>query len=252
MGNNISCNEFYCQSIENKPEWFSENNYSFFLNNNNNFKPYKIDKGIISLIFEKDFHLFISKQLSSDSLLQNFSIPFNFFLNFPLDLSMYIILSNFPINHNNSLSLINILQQNHKENNSSLNQINQINQINQNVFFIKLTFNQFNIELSVNIPSYFNKTYYGKIKNKKKYLLSLNFYDLFNNNNNNDNSINLNKLSLLFESNHKKILEDNLSLDSFDKNNNNNLIFDKIFLTFLFINKNSNNNKNSSFSFFLD
>ncbi len=245
MGNNLSCNEFYCQSIDNKPEWFSENNYSFFFYNNNNLKiqkPYKIDKGIVSLSFENDFHLFISKKLSSNSLLHKFIIPFNFFLNFPLDLSMYIILTDFHINLSNTHSIINILQSNNKE--------NYINN-NNNLFFIKLTFNQFNIDLSLSYP--INKNYSGKIKNKKKYSLSLDFNDLIiNNNKDNDNdnsqdnnSIILNKFSILFESNKKNILENNFIFDSSIK-------FNQIFLNFLFINKNSHNNKNSSFSFFLD
>ncbi len=271
MGNNFSCNEFYCQSIESKPEWFSENNYLFFYknnfnqknisnfsysqNNNNNTsnnnskeisnniltksedKPFKIDKGIITLFFNHDFHLLIHKKLDIDSSVNKFLIPFNFSLNFPHDLHFFIILSDFIIDQNNYHLFQNI-------SNSKDFDYNIFIQNDQKIFILNIFFHNFNIIMDI---PFSNKQYKGKIKNKKKYHLSLSFENDFHNPHQFISNIS-------FESNKKNILKDSFpSLQSSsENNNNNNNNNNNLFLTFLLINNNLSNNKNTFFSFFLD
>ncbi len=230
MGNNFSCNEFYCQNIEYKPEWFSENNYSFLFNNqnnnvnnnnNNNIKPYKIDKGIITLNFNNSFQLLISKKIDlENNNINEFILPINFSINLPLELSFFIIFSEFELKND----FIN--------NNLNLNYF----QNNNNIFYIKINYQNNNILININNS---NKKYKGKIKNNKKYKLNINY-------------LNNNNLNLSFNSSSKKIFNDYF----FENNNidNNIILKNKNFLNFFVLSNFTNTNQpyKSSFSFSLD
>jgi hypothetical protein len=104
MGNNFSCDNYYCQDIILKPEWFSEKSWNISYNYFDeifDFKPYNIEKGLIKLKGTPKFNLLLSKKLNIDlNDFENFIIPihFNFFLE--NDMSIYIILSNNEININ--------------------------------------------------------------------------------------------------------------------------------------------------------
>lgn len=95
MGN-LSCQNYYCQDISFKPEWFSENSWNIEykytnLNNDSNEViqlPYYINKGILKINESKEFKLIISKKLLIDFYVSKYiTIPFNF---------NYNILSNSP------------------------------------------------------------------------------------------------------------------------------------------------------------
>lgn len=256
MGNNLSCSEFYCQSIDSKPEWFSENNYLFFFknniisnqpfssfiknnsseNNSNLVKPYKIDKGKIYLIFNNDFELIITKKLDIDLSIPQFSIPFNFSLNFPLNLSLFFVFTDFLVDFNNIHYIKNLIYNNQDSQQSNIsNQSEQLEKLSkENIFFIQISFSHFN--LSIDIPQ-LSKKYFGKIKNKKNYFLSLTYQKIMN------HSILSESFKLNFESNNKSIL--NSSFDVY-------LNFKQTYLSFFISSNNSHNNQFSSFSFFLD
>ena len=83
MGNNFVCENYYCESISLKPEWFSENSwnitYDYWDNKNDNFKPYNIEKGIIKISNTPAFRLVISKKLHIDlNYLESIKIPIRF------------------------------------------------------------------------------------------------------------------------------------------------------------------------------
>lgn len=105
MGNNFSCDNYYCQDIILKPEWFSENSWNItynYFDENFDFKPYTIEKGLIRLKGIPKFNLLLSKKLNIDlNDFEKFIIPihFNFFLE--NDISIYIILSNIELNLTN-------------------------------------------------------------------------------------------------------------------------------------------------------
>lgn len=102
MGNNFSCDNYYCQDIILKPEWFSENSWNItynYFDENFDFKPYIIEKGLIILKGTPKFNLLLSKKLNINlNDFEKFIIPihFNFFLE--NDMSIYIILSNSELN----------------------------------------------------------------------------------------------------------------------------------------------------------
>jgi len=111
MGNNFSCDNYYCQDIILKPEWFSENSWNITYNYFDeifDFKPYTIEKGLIKLKGTPKFNLLLSKKLNIDlNNFEKFIIPihFNFFLE--NDMSIYIILSNNETNLNNIKNIEN-------------------------------------------------------------------------------------------------------------------------------------------------
>lgn len=86
MGN-LSCQNYYCQDISFKPEWFSENSWNIefkYTNVNNDSNeiikvPYYINKGILKIKEAKEFKLIISKKLLIDFYVSKYiTIPFNF------------------------------------------------------------------------------------------------------------------------------------------------------------------------------
>ena len=99
MGNNFVCENYYCESISLKPEWFSENSwnitYDYWDNKNDNFKPYNIEKGIIKISNTPAFRLVISKKLHIDlNYLESIKIPIRFKCNLNNDLYILAIISN--------------------------------------------------------------------------------------------------------------------------------------------------------------
>ena len=112
MGNvnyqNLMCENYYCQSVSFKPEWFSEISWAIDYKINNktsekceepdleisDIKPYIINKGVLIIKNTPKFDLILSKKLLLDfNEYVNFSIPINFkcFLKNPLNI--YIIFS---------------------------------------------------------------------------------------------------------------------------------------------------------------
>jgi hypothetical protein len=147
MGNNFSCDNYYCQDIILKPEWFSENSWNItynYFDEKFDFKPYTIEKGLIRLKGTPKFNLLLSKKLNIDlNDFEKFIIPihFNFFLE--NDMSIYIILSNSELNLKN-ISKIN-------------------NNDNDDLFYFHISLNKKKIIIQ---RSYDNKNFkFNKIKN---------------------------------------------------------------------------------------
>lgn len=145
--NNFICENYYCQSVSFKPEWLSESTWDITYNylEDNNKKPYTIDKGILKIYNVEKFELLFSKKLLIDfNLIRNISIPINF---------------KYQMTNNNSLDLFIIFS------NMQL-QLDNLKELNSNnhLFFIKINFigNKINIFRSFN-----DKIVSKKIKSKK-------------------------------------------------------------------------------------
>lgn len=145
--NNFICENYYCQSVSFKPEWLSESTWDITYNylEDNNKKPYTIDKGILKIYNVEKFELLFSKKLLIDfNLIRNISIPINF---------------KYQMTNNNSLDLFIIFS------NMQL-QLDNLKELNTNnhLFFIKINFigNKINIFRSFN-----DKIVSKKIKSKK-------------------------------------------------------------------------------------
>ena len=92
MGN-IMCENYYCQSVSFKPEWFSESSWKIEYNTQK--KPYIIDKGIIKIKNTEKFNLLLSKKLMIDfNEVKNISVPINFKYCVSSYFDLYIIFSN--------------------------------------------------------------------------------------------------------------------------------------------------------------
>ena len=145
--NNFICENYYCQSVSFKPEWLSESTWDITYNylEDNNKKPYTIDKGILKIYNVEKFELLFSKKLLIDfNLIRNISIPINF---------------KYHMINNNSLDLFIIFS------NMQL-QLDNLKELNTNnhLFFIKINF----IANKINIFRSFNdKIVSKKIKSKK-------------------------------------------------------------------------------------
>ena len=75
--NNFICENYYCQSVSFKPEWFSETTWT--INYSSNKKPYVIDKGILKIIEETPSQIMLSKKLLINfNEIRNISIPIIF------------------------------------------------------------------------------------------------------------------------------------------------------------------------------
>jgi hypothetical protein len=181
MGNNFVCENYYCESISLKPEWFSENSwditYDYFDNKNNNLKPYNIEKGIIKISNTPAFRLVISKKLHIDlNYLESIKIPIRFKCNLNSDLYILAIISNQIYN---------------------LDRINTINEIKSNsdeLFYYQIKLNNKKITLN---RSYDNKFISKKIKADLPYI-----YNIELNSNNNFFKIN----EMLVNNNKKKMI----------------------------------------------
>lgn len=96
MGNNFVCANYYCQEVSFKPEWFSELTWTIEYDYiNNNTKPYKIEKGILTINDTKPFNLLLSKKLLINfNEIRNISIPINFRYIINDEINISIIFSN--------------------------------------------------------------------------------------------------------------------------------------------------------------
>ncbi len=183
------CDNYYCQSVSFKPEWFSESSWIIYFNYtkknenkiNDNFiiddnekKPYVIEKGIIKIINVPAFDLLLSKKLLVDfNEVKYISVPINFRYNIQNDneYNIYIIFSN-------KLLL--------------LNSINNLNDISNDYFFINLKLYKNNCII---YRSFHDKIINKKIQSKKINTFSIDLENnlkiflvsekLYNNNNNN-------------------------------------------------------------------
>ena len=208
MGNNFSCDNYYCQDIILKPEWFSENSWNItynYFDENFDFKPYTIEKGLIKLKGTPKFNLLLSKKLNIDlNDFEKFIIPihFNFFLE--NDMSIYIILSNSELN---------------------LKDISKINDDNNdNLFYFHIFLNKKKISIQ---RSFDNKNFkFNKIKNNLD-----NYYNIELKNSNNK----------LFSIN-EKMFKNNKEI--FDYNSIKLFNYDDIYLSLYITSKNQMINKN--------
>ena len=181
MGNNFVCENYYCESISLKPEWFSENSwnitYDYWDNKNDNFKPYNIEKGIIKISNTPSFRLVISKKLHIDlNYLESIKIPIRFKCNLNNDLYILAIISNQIYN---------------------LDRINTIHEIKSNsdeLFYYQMKLNCKKITLN---RSYDNKFISKKIKKDLPYI-----YNIELNSSNNFFKIN----EMLVNNNKKKMI----------------------------------------------
>jgi hypothetical protein len=130
MGNinyqNIICDNYYCQSVSFKPEWFSESSWNIDYkyiktpedpnsekdNIINLKKPFFIDKGILKIINVPFFDMILSKKLLIDlNEIKYITIPINFryYINNDNEYNIYIIFSNklLLLNNIDNLNIIN-------------------------------------------------------------------------------------------------------------------------------------------------
>jgi hypothetical protein len=157
--NNLMCENYYCQSVSYKPEWFSENSwsidYKLLIDDNNQKiklnenKPYKLNKGLLKISDTLDFDLILSKQLLINSNeIKHFLIPINFKYFIINNIDLYVLFSN------NLLKLNNI----------------DLQLKNDNIFFIKLSLYKKKINISRSTDN--NISEY-KIKSKKNNLFNI-------------------------------------------------------------------------------
>ena len=142
--NNFICENYYCNSVPLKPEWFSESSWKITFDTNE--KPYIIDKGnLIIKSKEKNnnipiFNLVLSKKLLLEDF-TNISIPINFKYSLE-EIDIFVIFSN------KIITLENIIE------------IDKSN----NIFYMKLNIK--NNKININ-RSFDNKNIKKKIKPKK-------------------------------------------------------------------------------------
>ena len=157
MGNQISCNNYYCHPVSFKPEWLSHSNYIFHKDKTN----FKIEKGILEIEPSDKVELLFYKKLDLDSSTPHeFQIPFHFQFHSSFPLSFYIfITSNF---HFNTISSLQSFLSNKSKN------------INNNIFYIKCNlYNQHNFEITY---SHFEQIFQGVTSDfSSKHLLQLSF-----------------------------------------------------------------------------
>ena len=165
MGNinykNFICENYYCQNVSFKPEWFSENSWNIEYNHTKNkddesidkennkqkIKPYIIDKGVIKIKDVNKFNLLLSKKLLIDfDEVRNISIPINFKYNIDNNVDIFIIFSN------------NILL------------LDNINILNNDLFYI-------NMNLLKN-KIYIYRSFDNKLIKKKINSLHVNIFDI--------------------------------------------------------------------------
>jgi len=208
MGNQFACNNYYCNDIDLKPEWFSENSwniyYNYFENDKINYKPYEIDKGIIKISSLPKFNLAMTKKLNINlDDVEKFNIPIHLKQNLETDLSLIIILTSYDIDNINSI--YSILNNNQK-----------------GYLFFELKFSNKNIIIK---RSYDNKISKIKSKNDTDY-----FYN-----------IDINSSNELFIS--EKLLKSNNQV--FEHSSTKVFKENTLYLTIFIINHNQMINKNN-------
>lgn len=73
MGQQISCNHFYCPSLDYQPEWFSSSNYTILTYET----QYLLERGILKILSSPLLQISLSKSLLLQDINQ-FSIPLYF------------------------------------------------------------------------------------------------------------------------------------------------------------------------------
>lgn len=155
--NDFVCDNYYCQSISYKPEWFSESSWIIEYNDVKK-KPYIIDKGILKIQQSEKFNLMLSKKLLIDfDEIKNILIPINFRYTFKKnnEFNIFIMFTNKLL---------------------SINDINDLNQKNDDIFYINLILKKNEIFI---YKSYDNKIINKKIKSKKINTFSINIENNF-------------------------------------------------------------------------
>ena len=213
MGNNLACNNYYCNDIVLKPEWFSENSWNIYYNyfnidknykNNYNFKPYTIEKGTIKINQSPQFNLAMTKKLNINlDDVEKFTIPINLKHNLNTDLSFYCILTSYDINSiDNIYSILN--------NNMT------------NYLYFELKFSNKNLIIK---RSYDNKISKIKTKNETNYYYNI---EIISNNSLNISEKLFKENNQVFEHSSSKVFKENT-----------------IYLTMFIISHNEMINKNS-------
>jgi len=159
--NNFICENYYCQSVSFKPEWFSETTWT--INYLSNKKPYVIDKGILKIIEATPSQIMLSKKLLINfNEIRNISIPIIFKYNLlKLDsnnIDIFILFSNRILN----IDDMNNLNKQKDDNEDSL--------LPSSLFYIHLN-------LLKNIV-YINHSFDTKIIKKKIKSKKSNVYDI--------------------------------------------------------------------------
>lgn len=87
MGQQISCHQFYCPSLDYQPEWFSTSHYSISTSQT----QYLLERGILKILSSPLLHISLSKSLLLKDISQ-FSIPIHFksFHSYPIHLQFSI------------------------------------------------------------------------------------------------------------------------------------------------------------------
>jgi len=157
--NNFICDNYYCQSVSFKPEWFSETTWTIKYISDK--KPYIIDKGILKIIESMPSQIMLSKKLLIDfNEIRNISIPIIFKYNLlKIDnnnIDIFIIFSN---------EILNIDDMN------NLNKFKDNNEDNINTLFY------IHLNLLRNIV-YINHSFDTKIIKKKIKSKKANIYDI--------------------------------------------------------------------------
>lgn len=159
--NNFICENYYCQSVSFKPEWFSETTWT--INYVCNKKPYIIDKGILKIVESTPSQIMLSKKLLINfNEIRNISIPIIFKYNLlKLDsnnIDIFILFSNRILN----IDDMNNLNKQKDDNEDSL--------LSSSLFYIHLN-------LLKNIV-YINHSFDTKIVKKKIKSKKANIYDI--------------------------------------------------------------------------
>ena len=207
--NNLICDNYYCQSVSFKPEWFSESSWNIEykyqnedLNNEEpKRKPYSIDKGILKIKNTPKFELLLSKKLLLDfNEIKNISIPINF---------------KYELENEVNISLIFSTKQ------LSLENIN-----NEQLFFINLNFTKKRI--------YIYRSFDNKIIKKKINSSKVNTFDI-----NIENNFQILLITEKLYNNNIKAIYEGKYLKNFNQSEKMEL-----YLNFLIKNKNDLTNKN--------
>lgn len=87
MGQQISCHQFYCPSLDYQPEWFSNSHYSISTSQT----QYSLERGILKILSSPLLQISLSKSLLLKDISQ-FSIPIHFksFHSYPIHLQFSI------------------------------------------------------------------------------------------------------------------------------------------------------------------
>jgi hypothetical protein len=206
--NNLMCDNYYCQSVSFKPEWFSESSWNIEykykndeLNNDKSNKPYTIDKGILKIKNTPIFELLLSKKLLINfNEVRNISIPINF---------------RYELTNEVNLSLIFSTKQ------LSLEQLN-----NEQLFFINLNFTKKRI--------YIYRSFDNKIIKKKINSSKVNTFDV-----NIENNFQILLITEKLYNNNIKAIYEGKYLKNFNQTEGMEL-----YLNFYIKSKNELNNKN--------